>query len=49
MEKPKYPELIGNCINCLGCNRLENIDFKGRYRCPNFIENKEKKDGKRFN
>ena len=26
-------ELIGKCKNCLGCNRLENLEFAGVYRC----------------
>lgn len=25
------------CYNCPGCNRLENENFKGVYRCENFI------------
>lgn len=29
----KYPELIGKCKNCLGCNKLEDKTFKGTYRC----------------
>lgn len=26
-------ELIGKCKDCLGCNKLENPNFKGTYRC----------------
>lgn len=26
-------ELIGKCKNCLGCNRLENPEWRGTYRC----------------
>ena len=26
-------ELIGICKNCLGCNRVEDKNFKGTYRC----------------
>ena len=26
--KYNYPELIGKCKNCYGCNRLELEDFK---------------------
>ena len=26
-------ELVGLCITCLGCNRLEDKNFKGVYRC----------------
>lgn len=33
----KYPELIGKCKQCLGCNQLELETFKGKYRCDNFI------------
>lgn len=29
----KYSQLIGKCANCLGCNRLEDINFRGTYRC----------------
>lgn len=28
-----YKELKGLCKNCLGCNRLENPDFEGVFRC----------------
>ena len=28
-----YRELVGKCKTCLGCNRLEDINFKGVYRC----------------
>ena len=28
-----YKELKGKCKTCLGCNRLEDINFKGVYRC----------------
>jgi len=24
------------CINCLGCNKLEDPKFKGLYKCENF-------------
>ena len=33
----KYQELIGKCKNCLGCNLLELENFKGKYRCENFV------------
>lgn len=26
-------ELIGLCKGCLGCNKLEDENFKGTYRC----------------
>lgn len=29
----KYKELKGLCKNCLGCNRLEDQNFDGVYRC----------------
>lgn len=38
-----YKELIGKCKTCLGCNRLENIDFKGVYRCENYIKGAKEK------
>lgn len=28
------------CNSCLGCNRLENKDFKGTYRCENYVKGK---------
>lgn len=36
----KYLELKGICKKCLGCNRLENIDFAGIYRCKYYMEAK---------
>lgn len=30
--------LFGNCATCLGCNKLLNKDFKGMYRCPNYMK-----------
>lgn len=40
--KIKYPELIGKCKTCkYGCQRLEQQDFKGVYRCQYYTENKE--------
>lgn len=44
MENKKYPELHGKCLTCLGCNRLEQEDFKGIWRCEYYIE--EVKDDK---
>lgn len=34
-----YKDLKENtkCKTCLGCNRLELIDFTGVYRCENYI------------
>ena len=29
----KYPELINLCKNCIGCQRLEDVNFKGTYKC----------------
>lgn len=26
------------CYTCYGCNRLENSDFNGTYRCLNYIK-----------
>ena len=45
--KVKYPELIGKCKTCkFGCNRLEDVNFKGVYRCQYYIEG-EKKENER--
>ena len=33
--------LEGKCISCLGCNRLEDINFKGIWRCQYFKEAKD--------
>lgn len=30
-------ELKGICPWCLGCNRLENPEFEGFYRCEGFM------------
>lgn len=40
-------ELIGKCKKCLGCNRLENLEFAGVYRCEYAIEGEknERKPG----
>ena len=32
----KYPELKGICKYCGGCNRLENTNFEGVWKCENF-------------
>lgn len=29
----KYPKLRGVCKDCLGCQRLENPNFVGVYKC----------------
>lgn len=26
-------ELIGLCKNCIGCNRIEDLNFEGTYKC----------------
>ena len=31
-----WTSLKGLCINCLGCNRLEDENFTGVYRCKNW-------------
>lgn len=38
-RKYGYPKLIKGtkCETCLGCNRLELIDFMGIYPCENYI------------
>lgn len=42
--KYNYPQLIGKCAKCSGCNRLELDNFTGVYRCENYIEEEQKKD-----
>lgn len=42
--KYNYPQLIGKCAKCLGCNRLIDENFKGVYRCENFIEKEKTED-----
>lgn len=36
----EWTELFGLCLDCLGCNRLEEESFKGTYRCNNWRSNK---------
>lgn len=31
-------KLMGICRTCLGCNRLLDYEFKGIYRCPNYMK-----------
>lgn len=38
-KKKKIPET--KCKTCLGCNKLENENFKEVYRCKNYMEGKE--------
>lgn len=33
------------CSTCLGCNRLEDINFKEVYRCKNYMRGSENKEG----
>jgi hypothetical protein len=42
--KYNYPPLDGKCVKCIGCNRLENYNFKGVCRCENYIEKRQKKN-----
>ena len=42
--KYNYPQLIGKCVKCLGCNRLELENFKGVLRCENYIEKEQTED-----
>ena len=37
-------KLETKCETCLECNRLELEDFKGVYRCENYIKGRETKD-----
>lgn len=45
--KYNYPELKGKCKTCLGCNRLEDENFTGIWRCENYIEGKSKDEYRR--
>lgn len=31
-------DITEKCKKCLGCNLLELENFKGKYRCENFID-----------
>lgn len=33
------------CKTCLGCNRLEDINFKEVYRCENYMRGAEENGG----
>ena len=37
MPNYKYPPLTGVCITCAGCNKLEDITFKGKDKCENHL------------
>ena len=41
-------ELTGICRTCLGCNRLLNNDFKGVWRCPNYMKGKDENEKNNF-
>jgi len=51
LERVKYPKLVGICKEaiesgeCLGCNRLENVNFRGLRWCRN-LENTKERGGK---
>lgn len=32
-----YSKLTGKCVNCAGCNRLENTYFTGRNECEYYL------------
>lgn len=34
--------ISGVCKYCMGCNKLEDINFKGIYRCKGFMPNQVK-------
>jgi hypothetical protein len=39
MDKQKYETIQDcKCVTCLGCNLLEDINFRGYYRCENYIK-----------
>ena len=35
-------ELKGLCLSCFGCNKLENYNFIGTYKCKNYIKGDNK-------
>lgn len=39
--KHGYTELIGKCKTCMSCNRCEDLEFKGVYRCKNYMRGAE--------
>jgi len=47
--KSNYQKLEGKCKDCIGCNRLELEDFKGIWRCKNYIEKEQKSEPKSKN
>ena len=39
MDRQKYETIPDcKCVTCLGCNLLEDINFRGYYRCENYIK-----------
>jgi len=38
--------LNGKCSTCFGCNELENMFFKGKYECDNYISVNEEEIGR---
>lgn len=37
-------KLTEKCLKCLGCNLLELENFKGKYRCENFVDGGKEND-----
>ena len=33
----RYPILVGKCPTCGGCNLLEDVNFKGKQQCENYL------------
>lgn len=33
-----YKSLFGKCVDCIGCNRLELINFNGVYKCSSYVK-----------
>lgn len=29
------------CLSCLGCQQMEQEDFKGVHRCPQYVDGRE--------
>lgn len=43
--KYNYPQLEGLCKDCLyKCNRVEDINFKGVYRCEYYVKEQKKNE-----
>lgn len=39
-----YGEVMGKCKDCYGCSRQELPEFKGVFRCPNYIKYEKREE-----